>query len=116
MQQRPQQHSQQRQHRDHLKINVRVQDAVSGRNLGRLVDISMRGFCISGVEPVCGDSPAHLRFILPWTLAGQREVTVDAVLRWERGVSQRRHAGYQIRQCDKSAEAVLDALAARFSV
>lgn len=106
----------QRLHRDHLKINVRVQDAASGRYLGHLVDISMSGFCISGAEPVCGDSPAHLRFILPWALVGQREVAVDAVLRWERGVAQRRHAGYQIRHCDKSAEAVLDELAARFAV
>ncbi|AJD48719.1 hypothetical protein S7S_11535 [Isoalcanivorax pacificus W11-5] len=104
----------QRLHRDPLRVNVRVEEAESGRPLGHLVDLSLGGFCVSGPRPaVTGIGPVKVRLVLPWAIDGARDIPLEVVMRWARPVRGRQRAGYVISHCDDDALRRLSHLAAR---
>lgn len=86
-----------RSHRDHLRANVRVRDAVSGVPLGNLLDLSPHGFGVAGRGAGPAPQMERLRLELPVRIRDRRWLEVPVEYRWrEQRSGDYWHAGFRL--------------------
>jgi|GEM_PF-2314590 len=102
----------QRLHRDRLNLNVPV-SAAGGPMLGRLYDLSLGGFSLSGAGLPPRPELTHLELRLPWAVQGHRCIHVTAEQRWsQQGAGGRWRVGYRILTCPDAELVALNHLSA----
>lgn len=101
----------QRSHRDQLRANVRVRDAVSGTELGYLLDLSPNGLGVAGRGAAPAPEVNRLRLELPVRIRDRRWLEVPVEYRWhELRIGDRWHAGFRLRGVDDTDMALLEHL------
>ena len=106
----------QRLHRDRLNLNVPVCLPFGGNILGRVSDISLGGFCLSGSGLQPPNDVDELLLLLPWEMKGIRRIELAVEQRWvapSRGG--RWHVGYRIVGCPSVDLVALNHLSSSFS-
>ena len=105
----------QRLHRDRLNLNVPVSHGEGGSPLGRLYDLSLGGFSLTGSGVPPDPTVTDIAVTLPWAVQGLRFVNVTAEQRWTQQSGGRWRVGYRIVSCPDDQLVALNKLSPRAS-
>ncbi len=103
--------------RRRIGVVLRVFDRTTGRNLGRLTNISMDGFKLAGREEISPGQLYEVSMILPEPLAGSNTLSFDARAVWSQpsgGTPGEMRAGFRIVAIGANDTRVLAQMIERF--
>ena len=103
----------QRLHRDRLNLNVPVSHGEGGSSLGRLYDLSLGGFSLTGSGAPPDPAVTDMAVTLPWAVQGMRFVHVTVEQRWTQQTGSRWRVGYRIVACPDDELVLLNRLSPR---
>lgn len=103
----------QRLHRDRLNLNVPVSATDGGSPIGRLYDLSLGGFSLTGSGAPPDPAVTDIAVTLPWAVRGLRFVHVRAEQRWTQQTGSRWRVGYRIVSCPDEHLVALNKLSPR---